>query len=260
MHNKHPHADAEHREMQSQHPLNPDDLDQLLDGHSASTDVLTRLITAARTTGAPADRSGLIDALAAFAAPSSLSAIVAAPHRSLLKAAVAKIGRAKLLLLSGAVVAATGGIAVAASTGSLPNPLPGTAHTTQPTDGLTQAGTNLPSGPSHSQPTTGDITITLSTPSPSESRESPSPSLAGLCRSWLARPHVNGKADSSAAFTVLVTTAGGQDSVDAYCTTLLGAAPTQPSTTKSKGNSNHSTSEDTDNANSAKHTTGKPTT
>jgi hypothetical protein len=53
----------------------------------------------------------------------------------------------------------------------------------------------------------------------------PSPSLVGLCNAWLHRPHQHGKADSSAAFRVLVTAAGGSESVTGYCRELLGASP-----------------------------------
>jgi hypothetical protein len=63
----------------------------------------------------------------------------------------------------------------------------------------------------------------------------PSPSLRGLCRSWLSRPHQHGKADTNPAFTVLVTAAGNPDAVSGYCSALLSTAPAQPTPSEPGG-------------------------
>jgi hypothetical protein len=55
----------------------------------------------------------------------------------------------------------------------------------------------------------------------------PSPDLEGLCKAY--RAHKEGNPDGwkrSAAFQVLITTAGGDDAVSAYCLTLIGPAAT----------------------------------
>ena len=145
----------------------------------------------------------------------------------MLKNAAAKVMAAKLLTVSGVALAATGGIAAAASTGHLPNPLPHSEHASD---------VAVAAVASHAKPT---ATATESaTESETESQSSsaptatpsatPSPSLRGLCQSWLSRPHVHGKADTNPAFTFLVTTAGGTDSVNGYCTTLLASGPGHP--------------------------------
>jgi hypothetical protein len=57
---------------------------------------------------------------------------------------------------------------------------------------------------------------------PAGATGSPSPSLVGLCHAVRGGDKAeHGKALQSPAFRVLVTTAGGTDRVDAYCTALL---------------------------------------
>ncbi|BCJ73613.1 hypothetical protein CS0771_31570 [Catellatospora sp. IY07-71] len=122
---------------------------------------------------------------------------------------------AKLLTVkaaSVAVVAVGGGVALAATTGVLPNPLgspsdkPSASHSPKP---------------DHSTGAKG----------------SPSPNLEGLCKAYDAKPDgERGKALQSPAFQALITAAGGQDKVADFCMTVLPTAkPTgKPATPGSK--------------------------
>jgi len=119
-----------------------------------------------------------------------------------------KIALAKLLTVKAAAVAAIalgGGVALAATTGVLPNPL----NTNSGKPSATHSGQ-----PSHSPGAKG----------------SPSPNLEGLCKAYAAKPTgERGKALESPAFQALITAAGGVDKVTDYCTTLLPSAkPSKP--------------------------------
>ncbi|SCG65097.1 hypothetical protein [Micromonospora halophytica] len=128
----------------------------------------------------------------------------------MLETALAKL----LTLKAGATVlavTATGGVAVAAANGALPNP-------------LTEAGAK-PSA--HSTGTPADQGKNTG---PTGAKGTPSPSLVGLCRAYVAKATDNpGKALENPAFTVLVTTAGDREKVAAYCDTLLTAEKGRPS-------------------------------
>jgi hypothetical protein len=127
---------------------------------------------------------------------------------------------AKLLTLKAAAVLATvsaGGVALAATTGVLPNPL----------------SQDPPTPPAHSTTAPGN-----------PDAGTPSPSLQGLCTAFLAGAGSDhGKALESPAFQALITAAGGADSVDSFCATVVvspthGAAadhPTGPPATHPAG-------------------------
>jgi hypothetical protein len=142
----------------------------------------------------------------------------------MIKTALAKV----LTLKAAAVLAAVsaGGVALAASTGALPNPLD-----------------HSPSGTPASAHATAN-------PGPANAHGTPSPSLVGLCHAFVAGAGADhGKALESPAFTVLITTAGGKDKVDAYCAALLASSePTHPT------GASHSANAPTT------HPTGPPTT
>jgi hypothetical protein len=149
----------------------------------------------------------------------------------MLKTALANALAAKIALAS-AAAAATGGIALAAATGNLPDtsgadaPVAAASDSTgvstdQPTDPVSPTGTDGVSDPA--EPT--------ESAEPSESVEptdaGPSPSLNGLCKAYQAGATSNpGKAISNPAFSVLVAAAGGVDQVGDYCTALVGPAAT----------------------------------
>jgi hypothetical protein len=118
----------------------------------------------------------------------------------MIKTTLAKLATLK----AAAILAATsaGGVALAATTGVLPNPLtedPPASHST-------------PDGDHPGQGT-------------------PSPSLNGLCTAFLAGAGAeHGKALDSPAFTALITAAGGEDAVESFCVTLVATAPGHAST------------------------------
>jgi hypothetical protein len=116
-----------------------------------------------------------------------------------------KTALAKLLTLKAAAILAAvsaSGIAVASTTGVLPNPL----------------GPDSPT-PVHSTPDTKHPAGT------------PSPSLHGLCTAFLAGAGAeHGKALDSPAFTALITAAEDKDAVESFCTTLLATPPGAAST------------------------------
>jgi hypothetical protein len=109
----------------------------------------------------------------------------------MIKAGLAKALTLKVGLAVGAAVAA-GGLAVAASTGALPNLLAGK--------------------PSHS--------------TENDAHGSPSPSLHGLCNAFShGNKSEHGKALESPAFQALITAAGGKEKVEGFCADLLKATP-----------------------------------
>jgi hypothetical protein len=147
----------------------------------------------------------------------------------------------KLLTVKAAAVAAlvvgTGGVALAASTGVLPNPLdnhPGPAAS---------AGQSHPSGRPEASDHPGDA--------------DPSPSLVGLCHAYTAGAgSEHGKALDSPAFQALLTAAGGKANVDGYCVQLLAAASAQSGETPSE----HLDARPSDlpTAHPSEHPTGRP--
>jgi hypothetical protein len=220
------------------------DLERLLDGQLARHDALGQLLTAARTTPVVSEVAGMGAALAAFAGISQEPAIPVERSSSTMKTWAAKVMAAKLAVLGGAAMAATaGGVALAASTGHLPNLLPHSSNAAP------AASAQVPAS---DDPSTSASTSTSS--KPPHPSATPSPSLVGLCHSWLARPHINGSADTNPAFTVLVTAAGSSDAVDSYCTTLL--ASSTPS--GEPGSTDHRTGKPSDIPSNTDHPTGKP--
>jgi len=238
MHNTSPGSDAEPDDMRA-HPANltRHQAEQLVRDGPAGTGELDRLLAAARTTGARADTAGLNQALADLSNRDTLpAAAMPAPRkRSLLRVAITRLAAAKMLIIVALAVLATGGIALAATTGAFPNPLRDSPHATTPAspgDTSTESATDTSrfGAPSltHAQPNSspaGSGAASTGIAPTHTGNTGPSPSLAGLCKSWLARPHDNGKADDSAAFGALITAAGGEDAVDGYCSALV-ASPT----------------------------------
>ncbi|MFR9778687.1 hypothetical protein ACL02O_21900 [Micromonospora sp. MS34] len=123
---------------------------------------------------------------------------------------------AKLLTLKAGTavlaVTATGGVALAAATGTLPNPL--TESSAKPS----MAATGTPSDAAdHGK-------------GPAGAKGEPSPNLVGLCRAFQAGAGDNpGKALENPAFRVLINTAGDAEKVAAYCDTLLANEKGKPS-------------------------------
>jgi hypothetical protein len=244
------------------------DLEHLLDGQPPRHDALAQLLTAARPSPDVVDIAGMDAALAAFTGVSLVPPCPAERSPSMMKTLAAKAMAAKLAIVGGVAAAATvGGVAFAASTGHLPTPLP-------------HSNDAAPAASDHA-PATDASSGSASSKS---AHSTPSPSLVGLCHSWLARPHANGSADTNPAFTVLVKAAGGTDSVRSYCTALLASSPPsgaprnsdnptgKPSDVPSNsdhptgkpsdapGNTNHPTGKPSDVPRNTKHPTGEPST
>jgi|RhiMetdeSRZDD1v2_1073273.scaffolds.fasta_scaffold51291_5 hypothetical protein len=121
-----------------------------------------------------------------------------------------KFALAKLLTVKAAAIATIavggGGVAVAASTGALPNPFDAAAGKPATAQSAKPENSNHPKG-------------------------SPSPNLDGLCEAYAAKPDgERGKALESPAFQALNTAAGGIDKVADYCAALVpSTGPTRPS-------------------------------
>jgi hypothetical protein len=221
------------------------DLEHLLDGQPPRHDALAQLLTAALPSPDVVDIAGMDAALAAFTGVSLVPPFPAERSPSMMKTLAAKAMAAKLAIVGGVAAAASvGGVAFAASTGHLPSPLPHSTHAAP------SASAHVPANGTESAATSGSAS---SKPHPSTT---PSPSLVGLCHSWLARPHTNGSADTNPAFTVLVTAAGGTASVNSYCTALL--ASSTPTASTEPGNADHPTGKPSDVPSNTDHPTGKP--
>lgn len=144
----------------------------------------------------------------------------------MIKTAVMKL----LTVKAAAVIALTaaGGVAVAATTGTLPTTLTGSEHNAS---GLSAAASHRADEPS-TRPSAdqgkghdGD----QDGKGPGGANGSPSPSLVGLCHAVSAgNKDEHGKALENPAFTALITAAGGKAKVDAFCVKLLAAAAAAP--------------------------------
>lgn len=209
------------------------DLDAILDDRRAPADPLSRLVAAAKAPGQPWELAGLEAATAVFmtAAASPIDGHLAQGmimmpdrHRRTIAAK---------LVAAVAGILAVGGVAYAATSVGAANSAhraPASSATDSSSATASQSATTSSSA-TESSPVGSGSTSASGTESPSHPVGTPSPSLVGLCRAWLARPADAGKADQSAAFTVLVTAAGGKDNVIGYCATVLGS----PSASASDG-------------------------
>jgi hypothetical protein len=186
------------------------------DGHPP----LAALLTAATMPGRPAELASEQASLAAFQT-AQLTPVPRPRRLSAVKSAVMKVLTVKAV----AVLAATtaGGVALAAGTGTLPNPLAQPARVTS--SGLSAAPPTAE--PSSGEPSRGGSNNSKS-PKPSKSPDAskaPSPALVGLCRAYSAgNKGKHGKALDNPAFKNLITTAGGKDKVDRFCQAVLLAA------------------------------------
>jgi hypothetical protein len=159
----------------------------------------------------------------------------------------------KLLTVKAAAVfalAAAGGVAVAATTGTLPTTLTGSEHSTSGVSAASSHHAGRPSarpsagekdkgrdgdkdgdqdgdknGNQNGNNQDGDQNDNQNGNGPKGANGSPSPSLVGLCHAVNAgNKDDHGKALENPAFTALITAAGGKEKVDAFCVKLLAAA------------------------------------
>lgn len=136
---------------------------------------------------------------------------------------------AKLAVLAAAAVAALGGgIAVAASTGTLPSAAGDHPHTTTPTTG--------PHG-SMTAPAVKDTPPASTTPAPgSRGPDATGPAKFGLCTAWAAgNGTANGHKADSTAFQALATAAGGVANIPAFCADATPGGGAPPSSAQSGG-------------------------
>jgi len=161
-------------------------------------------LDAACAPGHPHELAGRSASVAAFRAAHQQPA---AQQR---RTSMIKTWLAKLLTVKAAAlltVTAAGGMALAATTGALPNPLTDTPAATPSAAHATGRPTATPSHPDR-RPTA-----------------MPSASLLGLCHAYTAGAGADhGKALSDPAFTDLITAAGGTDKVTAFCASILASA------------------------------------
>jgi hypothetical protein len=213
------------------------------DGHRP----LSALLTAAAVPARPDELASEQIIVAAFRT-ACLSPAPLSGRLTMFKTTLAKVLTVKAL----AIVAATGtagGVALAASNGTLPNPLKESGS------GLSAAH---PSASKSHNP--GDDAKASKDPKASkgpDASKAPSPSLVGLCHAYSAgNKDEHGKALENPAFTVLITTAGGKDKVDSFCQALLASAAPD------KGNAQSSAKPDNPHPTGgpAEHPTAKPST
>jgi hypothetical protein len=190
---------------------------------------LAGLLVAAAVPGRPAELGSEQACVAGFRA-AHLAPVPQTRRLSMIKTAVLKLLTVKVVIAACATTAA-GGVALAASTGNLPNPLDkhgsagssrmGTAPDSEKSksshggdrddDGKNGKNAKDGNGGTDGKPGNGP-----------DASHAPSPSLVGLCHAYdSGNKAEHGKALDNPAFTVLITTAGGRDKVDAFCAALL---------------------------------------
>lgn len=171
---------------------------------------LASVLRVATGPGRPAELAGRHEAVAAFH-HARLCPYPPPRRQSMIKSAVVKLLTVKAAAVT-ALVLGGGGVALAASTGTLPNPLG--SHPAPAASSSGQSGSSH--GPAASAHPHGSA--------------DPSPSLVGLCHAYTAGAgSAHGNALDNPAFKALLTAAGSKADVDTYCTKLLGTATTHPS-------------------------------
>jgi hypothetical protein len=181
---------------------------------------LAALLTAAAVPGRPDELAREQASVAAFRT-AQLTPIPRPRRLSVVKTVVMKVLTVKAV----AVLAATtaGGVALAASTGTLPNPLAQPARVTS--SGLSAAPPTAEQ--SRGEQTRSEHPNSSKGPKTSKSPDAskaPSPSLVGLCQAYsTGNKAKHGKSLDNPAFTALLTSAGGKDKVDRFCQALLAA-------------------------------------
>jgi hypothetical protein len=229
----------------------------MLDGApAAGGHPLHDLLAVAAAPARDSELAGEHAAVAAFRAARLTNA--AQPRRPLL----AKLFSAKLAAVVAVLAVAIGGVATAAAIGYLPGPLGGDSHVAPPRSSDPTSSAVAPPPTTH--PTTTERRDDNGDTAPSSG--TPSPSMAGLCNAFTAGTgSEHGKALDNPAFSALITAAGGQDRVDAYCADLLagqqGKGSATPTTTKEKdhGGQGHGPPS-THPEHGPDHPTGPPTT
>jgi hypothetical protein len=225
--------------------------EQLLQGASATRRVggpLADRLVAAAAPGRPHELAGEAAALTAFRAAAHLGPVPRARRTLMIRTWLAHLLTVKAVAVL--ALSTAGGVALAASTGTLPNPLTGPATHGRGAVHATDRSTTAQHSPDPSRSGKGASTA-----------PSPSPSLVGLCHAFTAGAGADhGKARNNPAFTALATAAGGEDKVDAFCTALLATAPGSAPDANPSGNGDgaHPTGKPTANPGADHHPNGPP--
>jgi len=214
---------------QQPRPIDRDTVERLLDGVGLGSyvghDALACVLTAATAPARPGELAGERRSVAAFEA-AHLAPATRPRRLSMIKSLATKILTVKAAAVLAGAAAATGGYALAATNGALPDPLTMNvpAASASASKGSAAGKKAKPStGKSHSAGT----------------KDSPSPSMVGLCRAYSAGNKAeHGKALESPAFTALIEAAGGKDKVGAFCDTVLASAAPDASKTHPNGQGN----------------------
>jgi hypothetical protein len=211
-------------------PIDAATAERLLAGDIVGPRHLAKLLSEA---AAPARGHELRGEYAAMAAFRAARLVTARPARRRFGAAAwARLATVKAGAI--ALALAVTGVALAAGTGIIPNPLPGMAPTT--------STPSVPASSAYSS-TSNHGDNPGATTQPGQTR--PPQSLNGLCHAYLAQMAAkHDKVLENPNFARLVEAAGGADKVPAFCDTLTHGV---------------SSTNDTDPGKSGDHPTGQPT-
>jgi len=210
-------------------PLSRVSAEALLTGTASEPSELAQIIAAARGPAHSDELAGESAAMIQFQAARLEPAV--APGPTVRKRMSEKLLAAKVGIAAALAAAATGGVALAAAAHTQTEsahltPPAGTSVAAPGRDGAPTPKASKPAVP----PLSSHAAAVPAKPTPpgaagSHSSASPSPSLRGLCVAYLANGIAGGKRIDNPAFSALVTAAGGQDKITAYCVTLLSTDP-----------------------------------
>lgn len=218
--------------------IDADTAERMLAGEYAGFDRLENLLAAAAAPGYIDETAGEEAAVVAFRRARHEPHEVGR-HRPTIASRAARLLGVKAAALALAVGAT--GVALAAGTGVLPNPLDANSRTVD--SGSTLKGRTNPSGTDSRG--TGSASTAAASAVPM-----PDPSLVGLCHAYVAEVAANpGKALDNPAFTALITAAGGAEHVAVFCAGLL----SENGASSDPGRSGHPIGPP------SSHPTGKPT-
>jgi hypothetical protein len=196
--------------------------EQLLTGQPAGPDLrgLGRLLSAAAAPARPGELAGERAAVDGFR-----RAYRRPPERRRRRVAVALRRTAVVKAATGAVVLFVGGTALAAGTGSLPDPAQQSAHDLLgvPAPRHHEPGGLIGGGHRDGTPTTR-TTAPAATPTGSTPSAPASPDLTQLCQTYLAALAAHREPDP-AVRQQLTAAAGRPNKIAPYCVGLLGASP-----------------------------------
>jgi hypothetical protein len=192
------------------------------DGHPP----LAALLTAAAAPGRPDELAGEQASLAAFRT-AQLNPVPRPRGFSSVKTAAMKVLTIKAVAIVAAMTA--GGVAVAAGTGTLPNPLARRAPAVS--SGLSPADATPRQSLAEREPDATDLAKSPRHSKSPEASKSPSPSMVGLCHAYstgtkdkrgrILEDKALAKLLDNPAFKSLINSAGGKDKVDRFCRAVL---------------------------------------